>query len=475
MSKKDEIFKKLIMKNFGWKVFSFAIAVLLWFVVMNIINPTEIKTISVNLTLLNMDRLEANDLIVINEEELKQKKVEIKVRGTRPALDELMKAENRKNIKATVDMQQFDVLYAKDISESINVSITPSLPSNLYIYNYEIVNYAPGTISVTLDNLVSTSKKVDLEITDNAKEGFNVLQPSINPEVIEIKGAASEIEQIADVKATVSIKNASSDINTDVVPVIYDKDGNVMSNFILNTETVNVKIGVNKQGELPISEPAVEGTPQEGYKLTGIEWEPRYFEIISSGDNNSSVQKIELPSININGATENKVVVFDIRPYLKNTGIVLKNQNENEVTVTVHIEEEKTIDLDIPTSQLNVKGIDSSYDVDLPDKFQLKLRGLDKDINGITSQNVKCSIDLSNLKEGTHQAEIQVELPENVVQADKTVINVVITADEGTSNTETTASPSTAPTEENTTETTTEEVTEAVEASVTSSENESTE
>jgi YbbR domain-containing protein len=41
--KKREYLKKLFEKDLYWKVFSVVIAAFLWFVVMNVINPTETK------------------------------------------------------------------------------------------------------------------------------------------------------------------------------------------------------------------------------------------------------------------------------------------------------------------------------------------------------------------------------------------------------------------------------------------------
>ena len=118
----------IVKRNLGWKIFSLVFAIMLLFIVMNINNPAETMTFNVNLTLLNKDKLADKGYVVLNSHELENKKIDIKVKSTRPGLDDLSK--NRDLLKATIDLQQFDLLYADDIDEAFTLMVTPTIPSS---------------------------------------------------------------------------------------------------------------------------------------------------------------------------------------------------------------------------------------------------------------------------------------------------------------------------------------------------------
>lgn len=437
MNKYIELLKKSISKNFGWKVFSFLTAILVWFVVMNIINPTEVKTFSVNLTLLNKDKLEDNEFVILNQKELENTKVDIKVRATRPALDELSKAENRKNIKATIDLQQFDVLYAKDITEPLNVTVTPSLPSNLYLYSYEITSFSPGKISISLDNLVSTTKTVLVEKVGEVREGYVSMYPVINPETIQIRGAASEIAKVSSVKVKVNLADATTDIVSNATPIIYDEDNNELTGFKLSTQTVNVRVGVNKNGQIAIADPVITGTPQDGFSYIETQWSPKYIEVIGSAEDMAKVNKIELPNISIDGSSEDKTVVFDIRPYLRNTNLNIKSGTPNEVTVVAKIEKNETRRIEISKENINIKNLDEKYNLEFINNIFVELSSSKNKLANISENDISVEIDLQSIAEGRHSIKASFRLPEGVTQLGDVFadVNIFVKSEESTETT----------------------------------------
>jgi len=408
-------------------------SILLWFIVMNIIHPTEIRRYSVHITLLNEDKLENNEFTILNKEEIENLRVDINIKATRTALDELNKEENRKNIKATVDLQQFDLLYGGNTSEPVNLSIKPSLPSELYLYEYEIVNFYPPTASINIDNVVTTTRNVSIEQIGNVKDGYIAYAPEIEPETIEIKGAATELEKISTVKAEIDLTNASSDVSASVKPVMYDSEGNVLEGLSINTKTINIYVAVNKQGYLSIEKPTLYGTPADGCKIASIEWYPKTIEVIGSENEMTKLRNITLPEININEINDNKTVVFDIRPYIKDTNLNIKPGTFNEVTVNIKVEHEIEKEIEISMDSVDIKGIDEDKNINLPDKITVKLKGLEKYIKDVSSEDVKATINIENLKEGSHNVKVDFELPENISETEECIINVTISSEDYTS------------------------------------------
>ncbi|MBQ2880586.1 MAG: hypothetical protein IJE27_07820 [Anaerotignum sp.] len=82
-------FKELLFKDFGWKLLSIAIATILWFMVINIDQPVDTRTYSRPLIIQNMEVLTDRGLTAGNLEELKNTKINVKVKAQRTALDRL--------------------------------------------------------------------------------------------------------------------------------------------------------------------------------------------------------------------------------------------------------------------------------------------------------------------------------------------------------------------------------------------------
>jgi len=408
-------------------------SILLWFIVMNIIHPTEIRRYSVHITLLNEDKLENNEFTILNKEEIENLRVDINIKATRTALDELNKEENRKNIKATIDLQQFDLLYGGNTSEPVNLSIKPSLPSELYLYEYEIVNFYPPTASINIDNVITTKRNVAIEQIGNVRDGYISYAPEIEPEIVEIKGPATELEKISTVKAEIDLTNATSDISSAVKPIIYDSEGNILEGLNINTQTINIYIAVNKQGYLTVEKPTVSGIPAAGCKITSIEWYPKTIEVIGSESEMTKLRNITLPEIDVNEINDNKTVVFDIRPYIKGTNLNIKSGTYDEVTVNIKVEHEIEKEIEISIEDVNIEGKNEDKKINLPDKIAVKLKGLEQYIKDVNNENVKATINIENLEEGNHNVKVEFELPENISEAEDCIINVTISSEDYTS------------------------------------------
>lgn len=420
--------KKLILHNTGWKILSLLIAIFLWFLVMNLLNPTEVKTYNVGLTLLNKDKLESNDFVILNEEELSHQKVEIKVKGSRTALDALNKKENRENIKANVDLSQFELLYAKDVEEVVKVGVTPSLPSNLYSYTYQIVSYSPPFIEIKLDNVSEHVMPITIETIGNAASGYISSLPEVNPSEISVIGAESELAKIDSVKVILDLANSTKNIEKSLTPAILDKDGNKLSKLKLSQENVMVTVSINKQGQVIINNPEIAGSPADGFFIESVDYEPKFIEVLGDESGFSKLPEIELPEINVEGIAENKNVVFDIRPYLKGTGLYLKDSSKNEIYVTVKLGKESSRVIKIPSSNISVTSLSNDLQVSLEDT-QLNISGDENLITTLDESTIKVSVDLSGLGVGSHTIEATAELPDGIKANDKCYVTVDITKD----------------------------------------------
>jgi len=422
----DSLFKS-ISKNFGWKLFSIICAVVLWFIVMNIINPTEIQTYSVNITFLNEDKLTEKGLVVMNKEEIENTKIDIKVKSTRTALDELNK--NKKEIKASVDLKQFVMLYAKDMKEPFKVAVTPTIPTS-YVYTYELVNFTPGEISIKLDNIVEVEKDIIIDSEGEVSSGYLAGEPHANPSKVNVKGASSQIDAIESVKVLIDMSDASEAVAQQLVPVAYDKDGNEIKSLIIEPETVEVSFGVYKYGQIPVEKPDIEGTPAKDYQISGVDWEPKYIQVVGDEEEIARVGSIK-PKVKIDGREEEQVEInYDVNAHIAKNKLSIREGTKKEVTVTVNLEKEEEREFIVKGDNITASGQSGGFKVILPSEIKFVLKGIKENLDSIKENDITASVDVSGLTRGKYSREFSLTLPENVSLNGNVVAEVEIAEDD---------------------------------------------
>lgn len=415
---------KYVSKNFGWKLFSVVCAVVLWFIVMNIINPTEIQTFSVNITFLNEDKLTERGFAVINKEEIENTKIDIKVKSTRTALDELNK--NKKEITASVDLKQFSMLYADDLSEPFKVAVTPVIPTS-YVYTYELVNFTPAEISIKIDNIVEAEKNVEVDSEGELSNGYLAGEIVVMPPTVKVKGASSVIEKIDSVKVFLDVSNVSEGFEENFAPKALDASENELTSVVIEPETVKVSIGVYKYGKIPVEEPTIEGEPGEGYEISSVEWEPKYIEVAGEEEEISKVGSIK-PVVKIDGEKETQIVkTFDVNAHLAKNKLSIKSDTKKEVTVTINLVSMKEREILIKTENISFDGLDEDKRAFITGAINAKIKGAEEIIDGLDEKDIKGKIDASNLSEGANPSvKVEFDLPEGVSLSEDVFANVNI-------------------------------------------------
>ncbi len=424
LRKISNILIKCISKNFGWKLFSVVCAVVLWFIVMNILNPTEIQTYSVNVTFVNEDKLTEKGLVVINKDEIQNTKIDIKVKSTRAALEELTK--NKKDILATIDLKQFSMLYAGDIAEPFKVAVNPSIPTS-YVYTYEIVSFTPPEMSIKLDKIVETEKEIIVDSEGEISNGYLAGETVAMPSVVTVKGASADIEKIDSVKVFLNMDDVSEGFVKDFTPKAYDSDGNEITSVIIEPETVQISLGVYKYGQIPVKEPSIEGNPGEGYEITKVEWEPKYIDVVGDDTEISSVGDIK-PRIRINGETDEKIVrKFDVNAHIAKNKLSIKSGSQREVTVTITLTKIEEQEFIVSNDNIVFENADESKEINLTEPIKVKLKGTSENISKIQNENnIKAIINAGEIQEGKSLAEVNIVLPEGVNLSEKVFAKVEV-------------------------------------------------
>lgn len=430
MKKAKEIIKGFFTKDIILKVFSLAAAIGLWFVVMNTLNPTEVKSFTTDLTFINEAALTEGEsdggLTIINKQNIEKTKVAIKVKGTRPALDELSKSKNRAEIKAYVDLKQLGGITLDETPQTLNLVVTPKLPDNIFLYSYEIVSCTPKSVEAQVDRLKSETMKLQLDVTGQLKSGYDSNEPVCDTDTVRITGPASMFSKVGTVKAGVDITGKTDNVEVSVAPAVYDKDGNIMELFTVEPAVIDVSVGIKKQWQIPVTEPEVTGQLNENLVLEGIEYEPKNVEVEGSIEDINKVHSIHVPAVDLSAIEHTQTFTYDIRPSLKGTDLQLKNSSDTEIKVTVTVNAKASRDITINQGDFNITGLADELTAHI-DPVNITVYGSQEFIDAISAKQLAPAIDLSGQTVGWHNLTFAVTLPDNVEMRSTPTATVIIT------------------------------------------------
>lgn len=402
-----------------WKLFSLAAAIFTWFIVMNIINPTEIKTFQAEVTLENLSSLTNKGYVVSNIEDIKNYSVTVKVQATRPALDELSESENKNNIKAKVDLSKLEINDAEEFPKTYSVAIVPTLPSNLYIYNYDVASYYPTICSVEIDRSVSKTVPVELKTYGSPASGYVSEYPVSDIEEVTVTGPESKISQVSKVTATIDITGSKENITDDCPLTVYDHDDNALEGFTVDPQSINVSVEVRKNHTIKIEEPRTTGSLPEHLELLSVEWSPKTIEVTGEGEN--APESITLPPIDLTNIRSTTTQIVDISDILENSNLKASS-SQKRVTVTIKVGLTNSEKYVITPDIIHITGLSDAYEAEISDSVTAEIGGA----GNIDVASLRPTVNLTGLSEGTHSVPLTLTLPEGAVLSNEIKVNVTI-------------------------------------------------
>lgn len=397
-----------IMKDIGWKLLSLAIAILLWFMVINIEHPVTTRIYTQTITMEKIDALTQQGLTILNKGQLENMKVSAKVKAQRTALDRL--TQYRNSIKAVVDFNKLGNVKSGDVA-SLDISfLLPDVAGT----GFEIVSQSPEQAEVIIERLAAKRIPIDVHINGEVGNGYTTLQPQISPSSVQISGAASVISRVKTIQVDVELQQASEDVVVTAEPVAYDENGKQVEGVTMDTSKVQVSIGIQKNKMVNLIA-STTGTPAQGYEITEIKWSPKTVNIAGSEVILNRLQEITLPSLDVTDATQTVVESFLLNEILPD-GVMLGNDTPLEAEVSVVIQQEENQQITVQSAAATLQGADEqNYEYTLSEEsVSLQLTGSAGELAAITTGSIPITANVENLEIGEHDVVLEIDLPEGV-------------------------------------------------------------
>lgn len=403
---------KIITNNFGWKVVSLLIAILLWFIVVNLEDPLVTTTIrGIPVEKQNENAITEQKKAIHYEA---GDTVDVRVRGKRSVIYKLGPA----SIKAHADMENLSITNAVDIQVD--------LPNDV-----ELVSQSPSSVLVSLEDIIR--KKVEIQYVKEGRvePGYVDLNPIIRPSVIELEAAESIIYKIDKVVVAVNIDGLSEDLSLQVAPLIYDYFGDLVQGIWTSVGQVTVSVPVQKTKRIPISfEPL--GQVGEDYAYLGATLSQDRVEVRGRPELIDKLYGITINHIDIQDMTGKQLVIVNLAKLLAD-GVNL-NQDYSTIEVEINIEPIITKEFEFNLEEVEIQDLGQDKEVLFLNDGPLivSYKGVESKIKALTKAEIKPSLSVKDRVNGIYPLLIEWVAPPELerISPDTQVTVEVISQDQ---------------------------------------------
>ena len=393
--------KNAFTKNLALKIVSLIFAMLLWGYVLMSENPQRTKTLTnVPISVEGGADLIARKLVLSGDKDYGSVTVRVSTQLT--SYSDITASINLSNITAT---GEHEVIITARSAIGTTVSVSPD------------------HIKVNVDNLVSRSIPVEIDLEGELDEGYWAGDVIYSRNMIDIEGPLEYVSRIDSAKGVLNIDSATSSINKSVLLTLYDNEGNELDAdlFYSKLPSVTARMEVLPMKTVPIDvESAIQGKDNipKNYELVGYGVNGTgKVRIVGEQDVLDAIDSIGIDFIDVSGVTES--IVQDAALVIPE-GVRLLDDD----TVSLYINiREKTDEAMFNSVPINVehlgRKLNAQPNVEAVDVY---LHGRVSLLNQIDRSDIELYIDLSGLEAGVHQVPVEIRLPKEEMKNELTCV-----------------------------------------------------
>ncbi len=411
--------KKIIFNNIGLKILALLIAVIVWWVVMNIDDPLVKKTINgVSVELRNDDDLIDKGYIYEVES------------GNVIAITVWAPESVAKELKSSDFIAYADLSQLSPLTDTANITVE-CVKSDVKNDIKEITSKIQ-VVKLSIDNKQTAEVPVTTAIVGNPAENYVIGDISISQNKIEITGAASVIEKIVRAEIKYDVSNMMQSVNEMVTPVFYDENNNVVDTgaIQLSRNSLRLSVVINPTKWIGVTiNPSV--TVADDYKMVGYSLSFAHVKIAGTQESLANISAIDLPSdaIELTDVTESQDCVVNLANYLKASYKIVSGTTE----LTVHIDIEPMVvkSYIVRKNGIAVNNLGDGLEAQIEDSYiEVNVKAIQEVHDSFNMDVLNPNIDLKGYGPGEY--EVPVILSEdlnNYILAGNVTIKVNITGD----------------------------------------------
>lgn len=402
--------------NWGLFAVAFFFAVILWGFVVREDNPqVDINLGKVTVEVLNEDVMYNNNLAyqITNN-------IEVNVTVTVPQADGFKVSAS--DVKLSADLSNWHPGF---VSIPIDVEI---VNNNSLIKKYKL---SETVLKIKTETMEEKELELSMNIIGSPKEGYAVSESTINLSKVTVKAPSSEMKRVVKAQVDVDIDGFVRSYSGQKDIVLYDGNSDIIDiqkeQIILSEEKADVSIVILKEKELTLKLPTITDC-KKGYRCIGTVASVETVKVLGQERRLQHLDSIDLSGekIDLKDKTNNVERIYNLSEYLP-YGIKLATDEPTSVVVTVNIEKlsEKVFSVkpfDIKVDNLPTGRKESFID----SSAKIVVIGFDEDLDKMTIEDLKPTINLKNCKLGEQEIEIGVTLPNELELASLPKIKISV-------------------------------------------------
>ena len=419
----------VIQKDLGFKLLSLLLAVLIWYAVVNANDPVETATFTVRVAVENESYI-ANGKQIYHIEDA-YKTVMVYVRANRNTLKRI----SADSISVVADLTQIVDLER----DPVMVPLTASCAG----VNVTNITLSRTTIPITIENIATKTFQVMVDTQDSSPGSeYEVGRLTPNPEQLVISGPESIISTIDSVVAEIDVTGMTADGTRASILRIIDKNASALSDetieddltFEGNVDSVSVQVDLWRKVSDVELKVEYSGEPAYGYHVESVTSTPESITVAGSEEGLQELaargNRITIPAemISVDGVTEDVAATLSLSSILPDEIIPARTTADTlTVRITVLSDEVREVSVDVDDIVIRNLGENLSVSYDTAN-FTIRIQGPGSIIKEVKPEDIKMTLDMSDLGEGDHAVPLVVELPDNVDLNAEVTINVHVKA-----------------------------------------------
>lgn len=293
----------------------------------------------------------------------------------------------------------------------------PNVPDDIEVH------FIDETITVTLHEKATETFQVTVQLINEDKlpRGYVAGNPELETEEISITGAKEIIDEIAYIRGFVNVADTKVTIIQEVKLQAYNKDFDPID-IKFDPEVIEVTVPIDNPNKgVPISVEE-QGTLPEDLELISATLNEEEITVYAPEDVLDELSTISVP-IDLSEITEDTTIEVDV-PLPE--GAFYSTPGKISIEVDVEQVEETSADevsQDSTASSrtfsdlaIQIRGLSENEQASFIEPqfgiFELTVKGNEKDLQGLSKDDIVAFVDVESLEEGQHDVEIQVDVPD---------------------------------------------------------------
>ncbi|MDQ0190447.1 hypothetical protein JI721_07965 [Alicyclobacillus cycloheptanicus] len=262
----------------------------------------------------------------------------------------------------------------------------------------------PSVITVTLAQKATRTVGVSIQTTGAPGATYTVGKPTADVTRATVSGAASAVNKVSQVTATVSVQNAKQTVTHIANLTAVDASGNPVPGVTVNPATATVTVPIQAPLQPVMLIPQVIGTPAAGYAVAGVKIQPSTIQASGTFANNGTEPTINIP-VDVTGLQATRTLHLSVP---LSQGVTQAQPSSVTATVTIEPSLSRTFSLPILVKQLTGQ---EKVQFTGTKQVQVTVAGPRSIVSGLTAGQLTAYIDASALTNQSHEATVQVLTP----------------------------------------------------------------